>query len=136
MPYKNSFTTIKQKLFQENSSSALQQSINWIKFIKWDWQYYSRGRSNFQEKPHTRFTRSISADWLSNKQETRRPKETQLLHKRENRFTMNTQKSHISWWIVLWRMNIANFIYNYMWREWFKIKFNKLNTAAWLCCWQ
>ena len=28
MPYKNSFTTIKQKLFQENSSSALQQSMN------------------------------------------------------------------------------------------------------------
>ena len=45
--------------FQENSSSALQQSINWIKFIKWDWQYYSRGRSNFQEKPHCWFTRSI-----------------------------------------------------------------------------
>ena len=48
MPYQNYFTTIKEKLFQENSSSALQQSINWIKFIKWDWQYYSRGRSNFQ----------------------------------------------------------------------------------------
>ena len=28
MPYKNSFATIKQKLFQENSSSALQQSMN------------------------------------------------------------------------------------------------------------
>ena len=27
MPYQNSFTTIKQKLFQENSSSAPQQSI-------------------------------------------------------------------------------------------------------------
>ena len=27
MPYQNSFTTIKLKLFQENSSSALQQSI-------------------------------------------------------------------------------------------------------------
>ena len=51
MPYQNSFTTIKEKLFQENSSSALQQSINWIKFIKWDWQYYSREWSNFQENP-------------------------------------------------------------------------------------
>ena len=46
MPYHNYFPT---KLFKENSSSALQQPINWIKFIKWDWQYYSRGRSNFQE---------------------------------------------------------------------------------------
>ena len=45
-------------------------------FIKWDWQYYSRGRSNFQEKPHSKFTRSISADWLSDNQETRWPKET------------------------------------------------------------
>ena len=78
MPYQNSFTTIKQKLFQENSSSALQQSINWIKFIKWDWQYYSRGGSNFQEKPHSRFTRSIWADWFSDKQETRRSKKTQF----------------------------------------------------------
>ena len=84
MPYQNSFTTIKEKLFQENSSSALQQSINWIKFIKWDWQYCSRRRrrrrrrSNFQEKTHSRFTRSISADWISDKQETRRPKETQF----------------------------------------------------------
>ena len=31
MPYQNSFTTIKQKLFQKNWSSALQQSIKWIK---------------------------------------------------------------------------------------------------------
>ena len=30
MPCQNSFTTVKQKLFQENSSSALQQSIKWI----------------------------------------------------------------------------------------------------------
>ena len=37
-----------------------------------------RERSNFQEKPHSRFTRSISADWLSDKQETRRTKETQF----------------------------------------------------------
>ena len=51
MPYENSFAAIKQKLFQENSSSALQQSINWTKLIKWDWQYDSRERSNFQEKP-------------------------------------------------------------------------------------
>ena len=67
MPYKNSLTTIKQKLFQENSSSSLQQSITRIKFIKWDWQYYSGGRRNFQEKPHSKYTRSIKADWLSDK---------------------------------------------------------------------
>ena len=61
---------------QENSSSAIQKSIDKIKFIKWDWQYYSRERSNFQEKPNSRFQLSIFPDWLSNKQETRRPKET------------------------------------------------------------
>ena len=32
----------------------------------------------FSRKTHNRFTRSILADWLSNKQETRRPKETQF----------------------------------------------------------
>ena len=27
--------------------------------------------------------------------------EKKILHKRENGFTMNTQKYHITWWIVL-----------------------------------
>ena len=44
----------------------------------WNLQYCSRGRSNFQETPHSRFTSSIWADWLSNKQKTRKPKETQF----------------------------------------------------------
>ena len=98
MPYENSFTTVTSNLFPKNLPSALQQSIKWTKFIKWDWQYYSRARSNFQEKSHSRFTRSIYADGLSDKQATRRPKETQfsgekkkILHKRKNLFTMNTQ---------------------------------------------
>ena len=71
------------KLILKKSSSALQQLIKWIKFIKWDWQYYSRGRFNFQEKPYSRFTRSIQADWLSDKQETKRPKETQFSWKKK-----------------------------------------------------
>ena len=51
MPYKNYFTTLKEKLFQENSSSSLQQSITRVKFIKCDWQYYSRGKKNFKKNP-------------------------------------------------------------------------------------
>ena len=44
---------------------------------------------------------------IMTQQETRRPKETQycwekILHKRENGFTMNTQKYHTIWVIVLW----------------------------------
>ena len=82
---------------QENSSSSLQQLITRNKFIKWGWQYYSRGRRNVQEKPHGRFTRSIQIDWLIDKPETRRPKGTQfsgkkkILHKRKNGFNMSTQ---------------------------------------------
>ena len=38
-------------IVMKTSSSALQQTINWIKFIKWNWLYYSRRRRSFQEKP-------------------------------------------------------------------------------------
>ena len=54
-------------------------------------------KKQFARKPHSGFTRSIEPYWLSNKQETRRPKETQfsvekkMLQKRENRFTLNSQ---------------------------------------------
>ena len=51
MPYENSFSTIKYELFEKNSSSALQQSVNWIKFINRDWQYYSRGKVIFKKNP-------------------------------------------------------------------------------------
>ena len=97
MPYQNSFTTLKQKLFQVNTSSvnqSIQQSISWIKLIEWDWQYYSRGTSNVHKKPHSRFTRSIYTDWLSNKQETRRPKETQF--SREKKYSIKG-KMHSLW---------------------------------------
>ena len=83
-PYQNSFATVKENLFQEKSSSVLEQSMNSIKFINWDWQYHSRGRSNFQEKPHSRFTRSIYTDWPSDKQEIKRPKETQFSWEENN----------------------------------------------------
>ena len=86
MPYQNSFTTLKQKLLQENSSPALQQSINWIKFIKWYWQYYSRERSNFQEKAHSIFTNIA----ISQRQEDQRKhsflEKKNILHERENWF--------------------------------------------------
>ena len=69
MPYQNSFTAIKKKLLQENWSSAFQQSINWIKFNKWKWQNYSRGRSNFQKNPHSGIYEvpevSKLIDWLT-----------------------------------------------------------------------
>ena len=83
-PYQNSFATVKENLFQEKSSSVLEQSMNSIKFINWDWQYHSRGRSNFQEKSHSRFTRSIYTDWPSDKQEIKRPKETQFSWEENN----------------------------------------------------
>ena len=125
MPYQNSFYNNKIK-FQGNSWLALQRSINSIKFIKWDWQCYSRGRSNFQEKPRSRLTRSIWDDWIGDKQEKMRPEkysflekkilhkehsflEKEILHKRENRFTMNPWKYHITWWIVLWSNRLINF---------------------------
>ena len=51
MPYQNSFTTIKQKFCQGNSSSALQESINWIKFIKWDCSIIQEGEVMFKKNP-------------------------------------------------------------------------------------
>ena len=49
LPYQKFFYNSKLKI--TSRKSAPQQSINWIKFIKWYWQYYSRGRSNSQENP-------------------------------------------------------------------------------------
>ena len=49
MPYQNSFKAIKQKLFQENWSSALQQSINWSKLIKWDDNIIQEGEEIFKK---------------------------------------------------------------------------------------
>ena len=114
MPYQNSFITIKSKLFQENSSSALQQSINWFRFIKWDWQYYSRERSNIQEKPTVglpEVSRLINSA-MSKRQGNQMKHsflEKKYCIKRENGFTMNNQKYRISWWIVLWRNRFINF---------------------------
>ena len=51
MPYQNSFTTIKEKLFQENSSSALQQSINWIKFTSEIDGIIQEGEAIFKKNP-------------------------------------------------------------------------------------
>ena len=59
-------------MFQENWSSALQHSINWITFIKWKWQNYSRRRNNFWEKPHSRFTRSVQAVMSKGKEDQRK----------------------------------------------------------------
>ena len=49
--YQNSFAIMKQKLFQESSSSALQQSINWIKFMKCDWNIIQEGEVIFNKNP-------------------------------------------------------------------------------------
>ena len=91
MQYQNSFTTIKLKLFQENLSSALQQSINWIRFNKWDWQYYSTERSNFQEKLGLPGVSMLIDSATSRRQEDQRTHgfEKKILHKKGNGLTMN-----------------------------------------------
>ena len=100
--------------FQENSPSALQPAVNWIKFIKWDSQCYSGGRSNFQEKPTVglpELSKMIDSV-ISKRQGDQRKQsflENKILHKKENGFTMNTQKCHITWSIVLWSNQIINF---------------------------
>ena len=54
-------------------------------------------KKKFSRKTHSTFTRSIPADWLRDKQKTRRPKETHLsgkkknMHKSQIGFTMTTQ---------------------------------------------
>ena len=134
MPYQNSFTIIKEKLFQENPSSALQQSINSINFTKWDWQYYSRGRSNFQENS-TAALREVSEliDSAISKREGDQRKHTflekKIRHKRENGFTMNTQKYHITWWFVLWSNRLINFTKYYFMPQKFSMQCRKNITV-------
>ena len=65
--------------------------------IKWDWQYYSRGRSNFQENRTVGLPEvSKLIDSAINKGQVDRRKHSflerkKILHKRENGFTRNTQ---------------------------------------------
>ena len=97
MPYKNCFTTIKQKLFQENSLSSLQQSIPQINFIKWDWQYYSRGRRNFLKKTQVGLPKVSKLIGLAiskrrgDRKKYRFLERKKILYRRENGFTMSTQ---------------------------------------------
>ena len=85
-------------MVQENSSSALQQSINWIKFTKWDWQIYSRWRSSFQENPTVGLSEAsrLIDSAISKRQGDQRKhsflEKRKILHKRESGFTKNTQK--------------------------------------------
>ena len=136
MSHQNFFTTIKWKLFQENSSSALQQSINWMKFIKWDWQYYSRSRSNVQEKPRSRFTRRTLADWLSDKQETRRPKETQfswekklcIKEKMDSLWTPRNITSLNGWCYEAIDLSISQNIFSYLKIFSMQCRYTNINT--------
>ena len=65
--------------------------------IKWDWQYYSRGRSNFQENRTVGLPEvSKLIDSAISKGQVDRRKHSflerkKILHKRENGFTMSTQ---------------------------------------------
>ena len=89
MPQKFFFTAKKWKLFQENSSSFLQQS-------KWDWHYYSRERRNSQQKSQTGFTEvsELIDSAISKRQGDQRKhsflERKKILLKRENGFTMST----------------------------------------------
>ena len=83
-------------MFQKNSSSSLQQSITRIKFINWDWQYYSRARKHFQENPTAGLPEvSILIDSVISKRQGERRKHSflerkKILHIRENGFIMST----------------------------------------------
>ena len=65
--------------------------------IKWNWQYYSRGRSNFQENRTVGLPEvSKLIDSAISKGQVGRRKHSflerkKILHKRENGFTMSTQ---------------------------------------------
>ena len=75
--------------------------------MKWNWQYYSRGRSNSQENPPTIDLPEVSKliDSAIRKRQGDQRKHSFL----ENEFTMNTRKYHITWWIVLWNNRLINF---------------------------
>ena len=116
-------------------------------FVKWDQQYYSRGRSNFEQKTHTvGLPGSIWADWLNDKQETKRTKETQfsLEKKYSIKVKMNsvwtprniTSLDRSSYEAIDSLVSQNIFSYLEMFSMQCRKKITELNTAAWSCCWQ
>ena len=80
--------------------------------MKWDWQYYSRGRSNFQDPTVDLPEGSKLIDSAISKRGGDQRKHSflkkKILHKRKNGFTMNTQKYHITWWMWCFWVLIVN----------------------------
>ena len=96
MLYKNSFTTLNEKSFQENSSSSLKEPITRIKCIKWDWNSIQEEQEIFKKNPTVGLPEvSKLIDSAINKRQGDWRKHSflerkKILHKRENGFTMST----------------------------------------------
>ena len=115
-PYQNSFTRVKENLFQEKSSY---QSLNnqWIQLsssIEID-NIIQEEEVIFKKNPIVGLPEvSILIDPAISKRQRDQRKHSflekkKILHKRETGFTINTQKYDITWWIVLWSNRLINF---------------------------
>ena len=100
MLYQNSFTTIKEKLFPENSSSALQQSIELSSSSEID-NIIQEGEVIFKKNPTVGLPEvsklidsAIKRDKVAEGNTAFSRKKR--LPKMVNRFTMNRQKHHIT----------------------------------------
>ena len=100
MPYQNSFTAIKEKLFLENSSSALQQSIELSSSSEID-NIIQEGEVIFKKNPTVGLPEvsKLIDSAISKRQGDQRKHsflEKKVLHIKQNGFTINTEKYHIS----------------------------------------
>ena len=100
MPYQNSFTAIKEKLFLENSSSALQQSIELSSSSEID-NIIQEGEVIFKKNPTVGLPEvsKLTDSAISKRQGDQRKHsflEKKVLHIKQNGFTINTEKYHIS----------------------------------------
>ena len=116
LPYQNYFTTIKwnfkkfhhqlpnSQLIELSSSSEIQNIIQ-------------EGEVNFRKNPTAglpEVSKLINAAINKRHRDQRKhsfleEKKKRKLDKRENGFTMNTQKYYITWWILLWSNRFINF---------------------------
>ena len=100
MPYQNSFTAIKEKLFLENSSSALQQSIELSSSSEID-NIIQEGEVIFKKNPTVGLPEvsKLTDSAISKRQGDQRKHsflEKKVLHIKQNGFTIDTEKYHIS----------------------------------------
>ena len=100
MPYQNSFTIIKEKLFQENSSSLFNNQSTELSSSSEIDNIIQEGEEIFKKNPTVGLPEvsKLIDSTISKRQEDQRKHSflEKKLHQTENGFTMATQRYHIT----------------------------------------